>query len=126
MPYEHRFGCTVKRNDCRHDPAYAGIFIHGGTCNAGPFAPPRSLSTANRFTVTLPTCNKKGEELEWPNRPRAGIELTSKPTFFQAVAFAQQLRRDFPDQLGTSDIFACTDLHLVRPSVGQYLVQRVA
>jgi len=128
MPYESRFGRTSKRNDCRHDPGYAGIFIHGGSCDAGPFGACGDMLRfhANRFTLTIPTRNKRDEVVDlesiYTHLRRTQPEA---PTFYRAVATACQVRREFP-VLADCPIYACTDLHLDAKRGGSYKVQRVA
>ncbi len=124
MPYEHRFGCTSKRpKDWRHDPAGTGIFIHGGTCNAGPFSHTGVMSGANRFGVTIPTRNKRGQEFTLAESVRGDFRRCK--TFQQAVNYAKTLQYLFAE-LATCDIFACTDLHMETTYSGRYEVQRVA
>src|SRR5436190_19706713 len=109
MAYESRFGCTKLRNDCRHDPGYAGIFIHGGTCMAGPFF---NKWTANRFSITTPTKNRQGVELPGLEVMKALADLsTPQPTFQRALDVARELRRRF-EALADCRIYACTDLQM--------------
>jgi len=133
MPYESRFGNTRRGNRAKHDPAVAGIFVHGGTCNAGPFAKtPGGMSGANHFSISLPTQNKRGEEFNWSAKARHGQptlewEATGQnhPTFQRAVTHAVKVRQACPE-LAACDIYACTDMHMDTPSSGQYKIQRVA
>ncbi|MEY2411050.1 MAG: hypothetical protein QOF48_3720 [Verrucomicrobiota bacterium] len=121
MPYEHRFGRTSRRNDCRHDPGYTGIFIHGGTCCAGPFF---NQHSANRFSITIPTRNPLDQEIDL-SKTHPVITGFPKPTFQSALAHAKALREAIP-ALTNCPIFACTDLQMDTHYSGRVAVQRVA
>jgi len=117
--YEHRFHCSAKRpNDWRHDPASTGIFIHGGTCDAGPFARKGVFSLANNFSLTLPTRNGRYEDISVKN------ERVKLPTFFKAVEFAKNLREKTPELAGCG-IFACCDMQQKNTWSGELAIQRI-
>ncbi len=122
MPYEHRFGNCCGRNDCKHDPATNGIFIHGGTCTAGPFF---DKTGANRFGITLPCSNKKGEEIDTIALYNADFTKVRMPTFQKAVETARKLREEVPG-LKDCRIYACTDMQMDTRSSGRTAIQRVA
>jgi hypothetical protein len=96
MPYEHRFGCTSRRNDCRHDPGYAGI----------------------------PTRNKLNQEIDL-SKTHPIITGFPKPTFESAVVHTKALRNAIP-ALNNCPIFACTDLQMDTTHSGRVAVQRIA
>ncbi len=133
MPYEHRFHCSTRRpNNSRHDPAFCGIFIHGGTCDAGPFGRNKAVSGANRFTLSIPVHTKDGRELKWSELARHGLPSTEweatrnpHPTFQRAVQAAKDLQAKAPE-LAALRIYACTDLHMPNTYSGKYEVQRVS
>jgi hypothetical protein len=130
MPYEHRFGFKNKRNDCRHDPAHFGIFIHGGS-SIFPFIKPTETVpwevkgsqryNANRFSLTLPTRNRKGQEIrEHGNTPTPD----PAPTFQKAVEVAKAFRVSHP-AWADCPIYACTDNMMVSRSSGIIAVQLI-
>ena len=135
MPYEHRFGFKNKRNDCRHDPAHFGIFIHGGS-SIFPFIKPTETVpwevkgsqryNANRFSLTLPTRNRKGQEI--PDSVPASISdqwYHPFPTFALALAYAKTMRVKHPI-LADCHIYACTDCVMESSSSGRCAVQLVS
>jgi hypothetical protein len=115
MPYESRLG--GKR--FRHDPARCGIFIHGGTCCAGPW---KQNIQPNHFTLTTPTQNPEG--VEFSASPAPEQCRTPQPTFQRALKLALRLKSELPE-LENCPVFACTDLHMDTTCSGSYRVQRV-
>jgi hypothetical protein len=130
MPYEHRFGCTNKRNDCRHDPATFGIFIHGGSSMFPFFKPTDCIPwetkqsqrySANRFSLTIPTRTRKGKEIvEFGNSSRPD----PAPTFFKAVEVAKAYRIANP-AWADCPIYACTDMLMKTRSSGEIGLQLI-
>ena len=132
MAYIHRTG--GKR--FRHDPANAGIFIHGGS-NVFPFVKPDDLYPgwerresekrgANSFHITTPLRNRKGEDI--PIEVPASFSdqwMEPFPTFNLALAFAKTLRVKYPI-LADCNIYACTDCVMENRSAGTFPVQLVS
>ena len=118
MPYESRHGCTSKYNRCRHDPAHAGIFIHGGTIiGKGRFGP----GWANRFSFTTPTKNRRGQEVP----DNITLNGGNFPTYQTALAGAKAMRDSNP-VLQDCHIYACTDLICETSYSGRCQVQLVS
>ena len=129
--YEHRFGFKNKRNDCRHDPARFGIFIHGGS-SVFPFVKPTDTLpwevaqgqrySANRFSLTIPTRDRTGKDI--PDSARSTEGLPKCPTFNRAVTMARKLREDRPE-LAACPIYACTDMLMCDRCSGKAGVQLI-
>lgn len=122
MPYESRHGNTKRGARFRHDPAFAGIFIHGGTVCAGPFY--RGNANPNDFGFTIPTRNPADEVID---QQKLGLQTYERrqPTFQRAVDEARRIREQFPI-LKDCPIYACTDLQMDTPHSGHWMLQRVA
>ena len=117
MPYEHRFGNCCGRNDCRHDPAHAGIFIHGGDCISGPF---HHGNTVNRFSITIPCSNKLDQSIDLARE--YGNVGRNFPTFNQALEFALECRRT-NQVLATCPIYSCCEMLMDTTHSGRMGVQ---
>lgn len=104
----------------RHDPANTGIFIHGGTCCAGPHY--RCCAAPNRFGITLPLRNRRGQEVGYSKEIESNVR---KPTFMSALAHIRKLQAEHP-VLADCPVYACTDLHMENSYSAVTLVQRVA
>lgn len=119
MPYETRHGCTRKTpKGFRHDPANNGIFIHGGTCCAGPFY--QTNTRPNQFGVTWPSKSEASDKARALLYELGGVRLR---TFDEAKRFALRVRDAIPELHGCA-VFACTDL-MTDGCAGKVAVQRV-
>lgn len=119
MAYLKRISATTRYpNGFRHDPAYHGIFIHGGTSTptwGNPAMP-------NRFHLTVPSETPAGET---PSDLRlAGWKMREK-TFQRAVRAAVEFRASNPHLAGCG-IYACTDFIPESRCSGKLAIQRVA
>ena len=116
--YESRFGNSAGHNRCKHDPAFKGIFVHGGTSNGkGRF--PKNIP--NHFSVTTPNIfeNEADSQKLWD--AKAGNFITFKRALDHAIKL-----RDLIPELNGRPIYACTDLICEKPYCGRYELQLVA
>jgi hypothetical protein len=118
MAYASRFGCTAAHDRVKHDPAFHGIFIHGGSSTGkGRFAPSPNI---NRFSITTPS---KGGKID--KEKLLPVQYRILPTFKRALDHAREVRAS-NIELKDCPIYACTDLVRVNGAAGKYCVQRVA